>query len=140
MFGLLKDLTDRFEIVYNQKKLNYRLSGKESFVLGEEADGFPRTSYKKTLFRNVNDPRKTLELYLDTVGFVTFPKRVYIKTSNDDALEDIMSVDFFEYDGENWRYFPAFDMNAITNNFEAEYGKHPEILTPAIIQQIFDCL
>ncbi len=140
MFGLLKDLTNQFEIVNNQEKMNYQLSSELSFVLGKESEGFPRLSYKKALFRNINIPCKSLELYLDTIGFVTFPKRVYIKTSNEDNVEDIMSVDFFEYDGENWRYFPAFDMNAIINNFEAEYKKHSEILTPAIIRQIFSCL
>ncbi len=141
MFELLTDLANRFMAAKKEEeRSNYQLLDEPSFVLGKEADGFPRISYKKKLFRKVNDPSKNLELYLDTVGFVTFPNRVYIKTSNGDAVEDIMCVDFFEYDGENWRYYPAFDMDAIINNFEAEYEKHSEVLTPVIIQQIFNCL
>ena len=137
MFELIQSLIALFNDTNNRNDLGFQQNFEEAFVLGPQNEGFPRIPYYKGVFVNNH---KRIELFLETIGFFTFRNRVQIKTSNDYALENIICVNFFEHDGENWRFFPAFDMNAIVNNFDAEYEKQSEILTSDIIQQIFNCL
>lgn len=140
MFEPLDFLIHQFNDVNIQNGLGFGLNNENSFIIGQEQDGFPQIPYTKGVFRKLDNPNVFLELFLDTIGFFSYPHRVQINTSNDYALESITSVNFFEYDGENWRYFPAFDMNAIMNDFDAEYEKQSEILSPEIIQRMFNCL
>lgn len=140
MFELLELLINQFNDVNIQNDLGFILNPENSFIIGREEDGFPHIPYFKGVFKKQSNPNVFLELFLETIGFFPYQNRVQIKTSNNFALENVICVDFFEYDGENWRYFPAFDMNAIAYNFDAEYEKHSEILTPVVIQQIFNYL
>lgn len=137
MFEKIQSLINLFDTVNSQNHLGFKKHLEKAFVLGTEYDGFPRIPYRKGVFDNTD---KRIELFLETIGFLAFPNRVQIKTSNDYALENIICVNFFEFDGTSWRYFPAFDMEAIENDFDAEYEKQSELLTPNTIQQIFECL
>lgn len=137
MFDLLNSLINQFNEINIQYNLHFLLNYEDSFVLGQEQYGFPKIQYRKGIFRKQERPEVFLELFLDTIGFFSYQNRVQVKTSNNYALEDIICVNFFEYNKKNWHYFPAFDMNAIAINFDAEYEKHSEVLTPTIIQQIF---
>ena len=140
MFESLEHLIDLFNNVNFQNNLGFILNRENSFIIGHEQEGFPQIPYFKGVFKKQKNPTVFLELFLETIGFFPYQNRVQIRTSNNYALENVICVDFFEYDGVNWRYFPAFDMNAIAFNFEAEYEKHSEVLTPAIIHQLFSCL
>ena len=140
MFELFDSLIQQFNNVNIQNGLGFGLNDESSFIIGQEQDGFPKIPYSKGVFRKLDNSNVFLELFLDTIGFFSYPHRVQITTSNDYALENVISVNFFEYDGKNWRYFPDFDMNAIMKNFDTEYEKQSEILNPEVIQRMFNCL
>ena len=112
MFNLFEDLTTLFKDVCTLNQLGFQIIYEPSYVLGREIDGFPQIPYNKIVFKKIDNPQKYIELFLETIGFYSFPNRVQIKASNEYALNDILSVEFFEYDGTNWRFFPAFDMEA----------------------------
>jgi hypothetical protein len=140
MFELFKNLTNLFEDICIRNQLGFQIIRQQSYVLGREIDGFPQIPYNKIFFKKIDDPQKYIELFLETIGFYSFPNRVQIKASNEYALNDILSVEFFEYDGMNWRYFPAFDMDAIVNDFENEYHVNSEILQNNKIIEILNCI
>lgn len=139
MLEIDKSLINLF---YNEDvKLGYLLRSEEASVLKQKNGGFVKEIYEKVIIEKRVNRSVYIELYLDQLSFELMPKRVYIKTSNDDVLSDILCLYFFEKNKDgNWYYFPSTNIDAMLNGDFDSAESNPQKLSKDIIAKIFDGL
>lgn len=130
------------QLFYNEDiKPDYQLRSEKASVLKQKNGGFIKETYEKIVIeKNVNHS-VFVELFLDPLSFEVMPNRVYIKTSNDDGLANILCLYFFEKNKDgNWYYFPSTNIDALLKGESDNADSNPQKLEKDIILQIFDSL
>lgn len=136
---LMKSITEEFVKCIKNNQLCFKKEPKTVEIFDITGGVISKIPYQKFDFYKETNRDVFVELYMDGTLY-NWQNKVLIKTSNDEKLEDILSVNYFEFDGKQWTYFPAFDMEKLIDNFEEEYSKKAETLKPDIIKKIFDSL
>ncbi len=129
-------------LFYNEKvKSDYQLRSEKASVLKQKNGGFVKEIYEKVIIEKKNNHSIFVELFLDPLSFEVMPNRVYIKTSNDDGLANILCLYFFEKNKDgNWYYFPSTNIDALLKGESDNADSNPQKLEKDIILQIFDSL
>lgn len=121
-------------------KFGFTLISKRAYVLQKEYGGYIQEFYNKIIYEKRDNHSIFLELYLDPISYESIPNRVYIKSSNDDALIDNLGLNFFEQDNNKWMYYPSLDIESIIAEADDSFANKPRELNDGIIRQIFSSL
>jgi hypothetical protein len=129
-------------LFFNEKvKSDYQLRSEKASVLKQKNGGFVKEIYEKVIIEKKNNHSIFVELFLDPLSFEIMPNRVYIKTSNDDELADILCLYFFEKNKDgNWYYFPSTNIDAMLKGESDTAESNPQKLKENVVLQIFDGL
>ena len=138
---LIKSITEEFIKCIKNNQLCFEKKTKTAEIFDITGGIIGKIPYQKFYFYKETNRNVFIELYMDGTLY-NWRNKVLIKTSNDRVLEDILCVNYFEFDKKQnqWTYFPAFDMKKLMDDFDEEYFKKAEPLKSDVIKKIFDSL